>query len=353
MRTIEWIDDTREIRLIDQRRLPGALEYLEIRTAIEMVEAIKTMAVRGAPALGAAGAFGLALEAARFIPAGGDSLRDQLRYSARALVGSRPTAVNLAACVNRVMELAESPSITDDDELITNVIELAKELADQDVSTNLRLAQDAANLIDDGDTILHHCNTGALAAVDWGTALGGIRYAHEHGKRVHVLVDETRPLLQGARLTAWECEQYGIPYEIISDNAAGFYLQSGKVQKVFFGADRVADNGDVVNKVGTYMLSLAAAANQVPVVCVFPLSTLDLSIASGQQIPIEERDPREVLNIKLNDQPAAPVSARAKNPAFDLTPHGLISYWVTEAGLITPPFSQNLAQHRYNQEMGA
>ncbi len=353
MRTIEWIDNTQEVKLIDQRRLPGALEFLTIRNAEEMVDAIKTMAVRGAPALGVAGAFGLALEAARFQPLRGETLQERLSSSAAILINSRPTAVNLAYCINQVLELLNDADETDEQTLAEKIIALALDLAEQDVNTNYQLAKNAANLIADGDTIIHHCNTGSLAGVDWGTALGGIRYAHEQGKRVHVLVDETRPLLQGARLTAWECQQYGIPFEIITDNAAGFYLQSGKVQKVFFGADRVAANGDVVNKVGTYMLSLAAAANKVPVVCVFPLATLDLSIEAGNQIIIEERDPQEVLSIKIGDRVATPLHARALNPAFDLTPHGLITAWVTETGQIKPPFTQDLVQSRYNQEMGA
>jgi len=348
LRTIEWVQESGKVRLIDQRRLPAALEYLTIETPDQMVEAIRAMAVRGAPALGVAGAFGLALQAARFTRSSGKDLRALVRAAAAALANARPTAVNLAWGVGQITDLLDDPSISEN-ELVERIIGKALELAENDVRTNLRLAENGASLIDDGDTIIHHCNTGALAVVDWGTALGAIRYAHEHGKRVHVLVDETRPRLQGSRLTAWECEQYGIPYEIITDNAAGFYLQSGKVHKVFFGADRVAANGDVVNKVGTYMLSLAAHANAVAVVCVFPLSTLDLSIPHGSRIPIEERDPAEVLNLRVDGQEVAPSRAKALNPAFDLTPHGLISAWVTEAGVVRPPFAQNMAQSRYNQ----
>lgn len=350
MRTIEWIPETGNIRLIDQRRLPAELEYLEIETSQQMVEAIRTMAIRGAPALGVAGAFGLALEAIKFDPACGKDLRTHLRAAAAALITARPTAVNLAWGVNRILDLVNDPTIADK-ELAENIITRANNLAEEDVKINLRLAENGASLIQDGDTIIHHCNTGSLAVVDWGTALGAIRFAHEHGKRVHVLIDETRPRLQGSRLTAWECEQYGIPYEIITDNAAGFFLSTGKANKVFFGADRVAANGDVVNKVGTYMLSLAAHANAVPVVCVFPLSTLDLSIPNGSQIPIEERDPAEVLNLRVDGQTVAPAGARALNPAFDITPHSLISAWVTEAGVIHPPFAQNITQSRYNQEV--
>jgi methylthioribose-1-phosphate isomerase len=219
---------------------------------------------------------------------------------------------------------------------------LANQMADEDVAINRRLSEYGAALIEDGDTIIHHCNTGALAVVDWGTALGVIRMAHEQGKRIHVLVDETRPRLQGARLTAWELQQYGIPFDLIADNAAGYFLRTGQVQKVFFGADRVAGNGDVANKIGSYMLALAAFSNQVPVYSVFPTSTVDLSLPSGDLIPIEERDPCEVLDIQINGEQAAPTGISARNPAFDVTPCSILSGLVTEEGVIYPPYSENL-----------
>jgi methylthioribose-1-phosphate isomerase len=197
-------------------------------------------------------------------------------------------------------------------------------------------------LIDDGDTIIHHCNTGALAVVDWGTALGAIRTAHEQGKHVRVLVDETRPRLQGSRLTAWELDQYGIPYEIITDSMAGHFLRSGHVQKVLFGADRIAANGDVANKIGTYMLALAAYDNSIPVYSVSPTSTIDLSLTNGSQIPIEERDSDEVLGIQFHGERVAPAGAKARNPAFDVTPNRLITAIVTENGIVYPPFDVNL-----------
>jgi methylthioribose-1-phosphate isomerase len=197
-------------------------------------------------------------------------------------------------------------------------------------------------LIDDGDTVIHHCNTGSLATVDWGTALGVIRMAHEQGKRLHVLVDETRPRLQGARLTAWELEQYGISYEIITDNAAGFFLRSGQVQKVFFGADRIAANGDLANKIGTYMLALAARDNDVPAYGVAPTSTIDLALASGDLIPIESRDPAEVLDLLAGGQAIAPPGAQARNPAFDVTPARMLAAIVTENGIARPPYEKTL-----------
>jgi methylthioribose-1-phosphate isomerase len=210
------------------------------------------------------------------------------------------------------------------------------------VEINKRMGQHGAILINDGDTIIHHCNTGALAGVDWGTALGVIRTAHEQGKRVHVLVDETRPCLQGARLTAWELDQYGISYEIIADGMAGYFLRLGQVQEVFFGADRIAANGDVANKIGTYMLALAAHDNNVPVYSVAPTSSIDLSLADGSLIPIEERDPDEVLGIQFHGERIAPEGARARNPAFDVTPSELITAIVTENGIIRPPYKVNL-----------
>jgi methylthioribose-1-phosphate isomerase len=343
MRTIEWIENLDQARMIDQRKLPARFEYLTVENAAQMASAIREMAIRGAPALGVAGAFGIALEAARNRGLTLTDLRSRLRNAAAELINARPTAVNLGWGVNQVLRILEDET-QPAKELINQLIMTARELAEEDVRTNLKMAEHGASLIEDGDTIIHHCNTGSLAVVDWGTALGAIRYAHEHGKRVHVLVDETRPRLQGARLTSWECDQYGIPYDIISDNMAGYFLRSGKVQKVFFGADRVAANGDVVNKIGTYMLSLAANANHIPVVCVFPQSTLDLSTATGDQIPIEFRDPAEVLNISTNGEPVAPASASALNPAFDVTPRYLISAWVTEAGVIHPPFGENLSR---------
>jgi len=314
-----------------------------------MVAAIRDMVIRGAPALGVAGGFGVALKITELAEANELNWQLKLQQAAMELITARPTAVNLGWGVKRAMKLVEKSRDNVKNTAALVLVE-ALAMAEEDVQTNLQLAKNGATLIKDGDVLLHHCNTGALAGVDWGTAFGAIRYAHESGKKVKVLVDETRPRLQGARLTAWECEQYGIPYEIITDNAAGFFLQCKEVNAVFFGADRVAANGDVVNKVGTYMLSLAAKANQVPVYCVFPKSTVDLSTASGMQIVIEERDPGEVLDLKYLGESIAPASAHARNPAFDVTPHELITAWVTEDGILYPPFESNYSQSVYNSK---
>lgn len=341
MRTVEWDYQAGQLRMIDQRILPGAFEVIAYRDYREVAKAIRDMVVRGAPAIGAAAAFGLAL--AGFQSQAGEirQLRADLREAAEELEQARPTAVNLAWALKRMLRRAIETEGSADD-LRAAMLAEAQKIADEDVATNQRIAEHGAALIQKGDTIIHHCNTGALATVDWGTALGVIRKAHEQGKQIHVLVDETRPRLQGARLTAWELQQYGIPYEIISDNAAGYFLRTGQAQKVLFGADRVAANGDVANKIGTYMLALAAHDNQVPAYSVVPTSTIDLSLAGGDQIPIEERQAGEVLNLQVDGVPVVPAGSAARNPAFDVTPNRLISGIVTENGVVYPPYEENL-----------
>lgn len=341
MRTLEWDEQTCELRLIDQRLLPGELTFVCCRDYTSVANAIREMVVRGAPAIGAAAAYGIALAACRSQLSEVDGLRAELRQASDKLLASRPTAVNLAWAIKRMMAVVKDPVVSVE-ELRKRLVEEAQNIAAEDIETNLRIAKIGSSLIQDGETIIHHCNTGALATVDWGTALGVIRMAHENGKRIKVMVDETRPRLQGARLTAWELQEYGIPYEIISDGAAGYFLRLGKVHRVLFGADRVAANGDVANKVGSYMLALAAHANGVPVYSVFPTSTVDLNLSDGDKIPIEERDPNEVLGIQFHGRSVAPREAKARNPAFDVTPHHLITALITEKGIIYPPFSDNL-----------
>jgi methylthioribose-1-phosphate isomerase len=341
MRTVFWEDN--QLKMIDQRILPGRFEILSFRDHKSVAQAIKEMAVRGAPAIGAAAAFGLALAGFESASSSTSDLLADLRAASATLKSARPTAVNLAWAVDRVMGVVTGAGgERSADEVRQMVLEEAQKIADEDVEINKRMAEHGAKLINDGDTVIHHCNTGALATVDWGTALGVIRMAHEQGKRVHVLVDETRPRLQGARLTAWELEQYGIPYEIISDNMAGYFLKAGKVQKCFVGSDRTAANGDVANKIGTYMLALAAFDNGVPFYPVVPTSTIDLSLAHGDLIPIEERDPEEVLGLEFHGERVAPKNAKARNIAFDVTPSRLVTAIVTENGVVVPPFEVNL-----------
>ncbi len=339
MRTVFWEDN--QLKMIDQRILPGRFEVLSYKDHKSVAQAITDMVVRGAPAIGAAAAFGLALAGYESASNSTESLIADLGAASNTLKDARPTAVNLAWAVDRVMRVAYSVKGSADD-LRNAVLVEAQKIADEDVEINKRMAEHGAILINDGDTIIHHCNTGALATVDWGTALGVIRTAHEQGKKIHVLVDETRPRLQGARLTAWELEQYGIPYEIIPDNTAGYFLKAGKVQKCFVGSDRTAANGDVANKIGTYMLALAAHDNGVPFYPVVPTSTIDLSLAHGDLIPIEERNPQEVLGLEFMGERVAPQNAKARNIAFDVTPNRLVTGIVTENGVVYPPFEINL-----------
>ncbi|QRN84323.1 S-methyl-5-thioribose-1-phosphate isomerase [Chloroflexota bacterium] len=341
MRTITWDDEKKVMQMIDQRILPQEFKIQNYDNYQDVADGIRTMVVRGAPAIGVAAAYGMALAGLRSKASTREALLDDLRIAGEVLNQARPTAVNLIWAVRRMQKAAEA--MDDDLEDIRGaLVRLAGEMADEDVATNIRMAEYGAALIEDGDTIVHHCNTGALATVDYGTALGVIRMAHEQGKQIHVFVDETRPRLQGARLTAWELEQYGIPYDIITDGASGLMMRKGLVQKVFFGADRVAANGDVANKIGSYMLALAAYDNGIPAYSVFPISTVDFDLERGDLIPIEERGQEEVLDLALMGRRVTPEKATARNFAFDVTPSRLLSGWVTDKGVIKPPFKENL-----------
>jgi methylthioribose-1-phosphate isomerase len=343
MRTVDWDYQTGQLKLIDQRLLPAEFKIVSLSDYTEVADAIREMIVRGAPAIGATVAYGLALAAQSSQAANLADFQAEMDLASKTLQAARPTAANAAWAVQRMLRLVTG-SNSDVETLKVDLLREAQCVADEDVALNRQMAENGAVLIDDGDTIIHHCNTGALATVDWGTALGVIRMAHEQGKRLHVLVDETRPRLQGARLTAWELEQYGISYEIISDNAAGYFLQTGVANKVFYGGDRMAANGDVANKIGSYMLALAAYDNQVPVYTVVPTSTIDMSLPAGDKIPIEERSAQEVLGLQVNGLAIAPKGAKARNPAFDVTPHRLLTAIVTEKGVIYPPFGENLSK---------
>ncbi len=341
MRTLEWESSSQKLKMIDQRALPSKLELTYLDTYQSVTQSIRNMTVRGAPAIGVAAAFGMVLAAIKSDAKDIISLRKDLDAAAKELGAARPTAVNLAWALKRMLKKA-AESFEDIQDMQAALLVEAQLMADEDVALNRQMASHGAELIDDGDTIIHHCNTGALATVDWGTALGVIRMAHGQGKKIHVLVDETRPRLQGARLTAWELSQYKIPYDIISDNAAGHFLRTGQVNKVFFGGDRVASNGDVANKIGSYMLALAADANNIPVYSVIPTSTIDMDLKHGDEIPIEEREQDEVLNLQFRGEQATPADASARNPAFDVTPHELLTALVTERGVVYPPFEKNL-----------
>ncbi len=342
MRTVEW--HAGGVRLIDQRLLPNRLERPVFTDYAQVARAITDMVVRGAPAIGATAAFGLAL--AGFQSPARDRLQllRDLEQAAAVLRAARPTAVNLAWALDRLLRVAAAEHLDTAGDVRQALLAEAQRLADEDIDSNRRMGYHGAALVADGDTILHHCNTGALATVDFGTALGVVFAAHEQGKRVHVLVDETRPRLQGARLTAWELQQAGISYDVIADNAAGYFLRTGRVSLCLVGADRIAANGDVANKIGTYPLAVVARENGVPFYTVAPTSTVDLSLADGDQIPIEERDPGEVLGLQFDGERVTPLGATARNPAFDVTPHRYLTGIITEHGVVRPPFGPTLAR---------
>jgi methylthioribose-1-phosphate isomerase len=342
MRTVDWHDGG--VRLIDQRILPNRLEQPIYRDYREVARAITDMVVRGAPAIGATAAFGLALAGRQSGASERLQLLRDLEEAASVLRQARPTAVNLAWALDRLLRVAASEDLETADDVRDALQAEAQRLADEDVAINRRMGFHGAELVDDGDTIIHHCNTGALAAVDFGTALGVVFAAHEQGKRVHVLVDETRPRLQGARLTAWELQRAGISHDIISDNAAGYFLRRGEVKLCLVGADRVAANGDVANKIGTYPLAVVARENGVPFYCVAPTSTVDLALSDGDQIPIEMRGPGEVLGLQFEGENVAPAGSSARNPAFDVTPNRYVTAIVTENGVMRPPYVKTLAQ---------
>ncbi|RLC99464.1 MAG: S-methyl-5-thioribose-1-phosphate isomerase [Chloroflexi bacterium] len=340
MRSVEWYAG--KVRMIDQRLLPAEFCLLELNDPEEVAWAIRDMSVRGAPAIGAAAAFGVALAASRSRATDSDGLLRDLGEAASVLRAARPTAVNLVWAVERVLgRVSAEPS---PDRMREVALEEAQAIADEDVAVNRRLGRVGAALIPDGATILHHCNTGALATVDYGTALGVVRAAHEQGKRIHVLVDETRPRLQGARLTAWELDQLDIPFTVIVDNAAGHFMRTGQVDVVLVGADRVAANGDVANKIGTYKLAVVAKENGIPFYPCVPTSTIDLSTPTGDDIPIEERSPEEITGISFLGRPVFPAGARVANPAFDITPHRYVTGIVTENGIVHSPFKTSLRQ---------
>jgi methylthioribose-1-phosphate isomerase len=332
MRTVWW--ETGTVRLLDQTRLPDEMVVRTCRSWEEVAQAIRELAVRGAPAIGAAAAYALALAA---VGESGDALAS-IRRAAAGLAATRPTAVNLRWALERMVtaaERAETRSVAD------VLRREAEAIADDDVRANRAIADFGAAMIAPGDRILTYCNTGSLATVEIGTAYGILRRAHEQGKGIEVLACETRPVLQGARLTAWELQRDGIPGTIITDNAAGSLMAQGAVDRVLVGADRVARNGDVANKIGTYTLAVLARAHEIPFVVAAPLSTLDRRAAAGADIPLEERDPQEVAAI--GGRRLVPAGVRVRNIAFDVTPHHLISAIVTDAGVAMPPLERALA----------
>jgi methylthioribose-1-phosphate isomerase len=340
MRTVEWDHGT--VKMIDQRLLPIELKIATFTDVTGVATSIREMYVRGAPAIGATAAFGMAL-AARTSPADDvGALRADLQAAAAQLRATRPTAVNLSWAVDRMLRRAASPELTSVDQVRMALEAEAQAIADEDVHVNRTMGAIGQEVVRDGANILTHCNAGALATVDYGTVLGVVRAAVEHGKQIHVWVDETRPRLQGARLTAWELMRDQIPCTLIADNAAGQLMRTGRVDLVLYGADRVAANGDVANKVGSYKLAVVARENGIPCFCVSPTSTIDMSLPTGDDIPIEERSPEEITEVR--GQRIAPLGVPVANIAFDVTPHRYLTGIITERGIAHPPFELSLPQ---------
>ena len=337
--SVEWCEGV--VRVLDQRRLPHEIVYRDLADEVEVAAAIRDMVVRGAPLIGAVAAYGLALAARRSTASTPDALRGDLTRASALLGATRPTAVNLTWALGRVLDRAGDPSISGVDAIKQAALDEARRIAREDVSVNQQLSLNALPLIPDDATVIHHCNTGGLATVGVGTALGIIRVAHENGKRLHVLVDETRPRLQGARLTAWELGELGIPHTVIVDGASGHFMRTKGVDLCVVGCDRVAANGDTANKIGTYNLALVASAHRVPFYVAAPTSTIDLAIPNGDAIPIEERPPREVTHV--GEEWITPEGTRVANPAFDVTPAAYITAIITEAGIAYPPYGASLA----------
>ena len=328
------------VRLIDQTRLPADLHVLDCATCEALCDAVRRMQIRGAPALGVAAAYAMAL-AGQEAPFGWATFVAHMDRAADLVKGTRPTAVNLSWGVQLALDVVARASAKDVATLRADLWQLADDLAEADVATNQLLGDTGSRLLADGSRILTHCNTGSLATVDWGTALGVVRSAHRAGKALHVYVDETRPFLQGSRLTAWELEQEGIPYTIITDSMAGYLMAQEEVDLCIVGADRIAACGDVANKIGTYSLAVLAHAHGVPFYVAAPTSTIDLNTPNGAAIPIEERDPSEVLG--FGGLRVAPLGAHARHPAFDVTPSRYVTAIITEAGILHPPYLQSLA----------
>ncbi len=332
-RSIEWKKD--KLVLLDQRYLPEKAIYLELKTVDEVAQAIKEMIVRGAPAIGVAAAYGMVLCAQKL----SKNDAEELQRADNLLRSSRPTAVNLFWALDRMKKIWHGFTGSVDNLKFL----LEKEAIDierEDVEINKQIARNGVDLIPYGAKIIHHCNTGSLATVDYGTALGIIRYAHEIGKKIHVFLDETRPRLQGTRLSAWEMKELGIPHTVIVDGASGLVMKKFKIDLALVGADRIAANGDTANKIGTYNLAIVAKYHNIPFYVAAPTSTIDLQTLTGKDIPIEERNADEIRRIGYNQ--LVPQESLVFNPAFDVTPAELISGIITEKGIVYPPFEKNL-----------
>jgi len=338
VQTLRWVDD--HLEMIDQRILPAVFEYISYLTAAEVADGIKSMVVRGAPAIGVAAAYGFALEALAQQHCSKNEFNLRMEIGFNVLAESRPTAINLFWALNRMKNVWQSYQNLSGSDLAKKLLNEAHNLYSEDIAINRQMGKFGAELIQDGARVLTHCNAGALATAGHGTALGVIRSAVEAGKNIYVIADETRPFLQGARLTAWEMVQENIPITLISDNMAGYMMSKKEVDAVVVGTDRVASNGDVANKIGTYMVAVLAKRHNIPFYVACPLSTIDMNIDSGNDIPIEERSIDEVKGFRDFHWAAEGVSIR--NPAFDVTPSELITGLITEKGVIFNPNREKL-----------
>lgn len=331
--TLRWSDGVLE--MIDQRILPATFMYLQYDSAASVAEGIRSMVVRGAPAIGVAAAYGVALEALRLLAVTDELFQRGMNEGFNTLAQSRPTAVNLFWALARMKQVWQGVASETNTQVAMHLLAEAHEIFAEDIRINRTLGSYGAELLRDGAHVLTHCNAGALATAGHGTALGIIRSAVEAGKKISVIADETRPFLQGARLTAWEMVQEKIPVTLITDNTAGFMMSRGEVDAVVVGTDRVAANGDVANKIGTYMVAVLAQRHHIPFYVACPLSTIDMSIASGMDIPIEERHPDEVKGFR--DFHWAAQGVQIRNPSFDITPAELVTALITEKGVIHQP----------------
>ncbi len=335
--TIAWQTD--KVVMVDQRRLPFRETYVECRTHEEVAKAIEKMVIRGAPAIGIAGAFGVALGVLRLQP--GENIERKFKTILERLQRTRPTARNLFWALERMEKVFEAAKSLPLASLQKRLVREALAIEKEDAARNRQIARHGERLIENGDSILTHCNAGGLATAAYGTAVGIFRKAYEKGKKIHVFVDETRPFLQGARLTVWELKKLGIPFTLITDSMAGWLMKKGEVKRVFIGADRIARNGDAANKIGSYSLAVLAYHHGIPFYVAAPLSTFDFSLSSGEMIPIEERPAEEVRTVRdcLITLPSVPV----RNPAFDVVPGRLITAIISEKGIARPPYRKSLA----------
>ena len=338
--TLRWRAD--KLEMIDQRVLPMRFEYLSYANADEVAEGIRSMVVRGAPAIGCAAAYGVALQALAYQHADKPGFEQAMAHGFKVLAASRPTAVNLFWALQRVKEFLQAHAHQSQVQMAAALLALAHEISAEDVRINRAMGDFGAALLKDGARVLTHCNAGALATAGHGTALGVIRSAVEAGKKISVFADETRPFLQGARLTAWEMVQENIPVTLITDNMAGHLMKCGEIDAVIVGTDRVAANGDVANKIGTYMVAVLAHRHNIPFYVACPLSTIDMQLPHGDAIPIEERSHDEVTG--FGAQRWAPAGVQVRNPAFDVTPAELVSALITEKGVVYRPDQAALRQ---------